>query len=83
MVIYLISSDGHRDSIDLEHYFTTESQVKKYIKEYRKEMFAEKVRNIQVDFEKLTVRFEYQEFGFGDWEVKKHYFYKVNKHENS
>ena len=71
MVIYLISSDGHRDSIDLEYYFTTESQVKKYI------------RNIQVDFEKLTVRFEYHEFGFGDWAVKKHYFYKINKYENS
>lgn len=81
MVIYLISVDGHRDSIDLEYYFTTKSQVKEYIKKYRKEMFAEKVRNIQVDFEKLTVRFEYQKFGFGNWETKKHYFHKVNKYE--
>ena len=81
MVIYLISTDGHRDSINLEYYFTTESQVKKYIKKYRKEMFNEKVRNIQLDFDKLEVEFEFEDFDWGDWEKRKHYLFKVNLYE--
>ena len=58
MVIYLISTDGYRDSTDLEQYFTSEEQIKKYIKSYYLNVFGEVVRNIQIDFKDMKITFE-------------------------
>jgi hypothetical protein len=79
-MIYLISTDGHRDSIDLEYYFTDYERIENYVKWYKEECFNEKVKNVEVNFEDLIVTFEYEAF-WGEWEKGTYYLFKVNQHE--
>lgn len=86
-MIYLISSDSHRDSIDLEYYFTNEEQIESYIKKYYFESFRENVRNVKVDFENLKVTFEWLWGQYldgtteDDWEEETYYLFKLNQYE--
>jgi hypothetical protein len=85
-MIYLISIDGHRDSIDLEYYFTNEEQIESWIKKYRKEYFDENVRNVKVNFDKEEVSFEVSwindnKIGRFEWEEVIYYLFKLNKYE--
>lgn len=83
-MIYLISTDSHKDSINLEYYFTNEGQIESWIKNYREYYFNESVRNVKVNFEDLKVTFEYDEFySWGEWDKATYYLFKLNQYENS
>lgn len=59
-MIYLLSSDGHRDSIILDHYFESKLQIAVYLDKYLADMFGHTTRNIVVSFKANTVSYEYQ-----------------------
>lgn len=85
-MIYLISTDEHRDSINLKYYFTDSEKIKNYIKWYRKDVFNESVRNIEVNFKDLKVTFEWIWNGYindsvnEDWEKETYYLFKVKNY---
>lgn len=86
-MIYLISTDGHKDSIDLEQYFTTEEQIESWIRNYRKDNFNEYIRNVEINFEYLKVTFEWIWCGYlkdasdDEWEEATYYLFKLNQYE--
>ena len=79
--IYLISSDGYRDSIILDFYATNVDDIQKIIYWYRKEYLNEEVDilSIQVDFDKLEVKFESKPDWDDDWEKHTYYLHKIYK----
>ena len=56
--IYLLTSDGHRDSLSLENYAEDEEGIKRLITTEMKECFGKDVREIVVDFDKKKIYFE-------------------------
>lgn len=61
--IYLISSDGHKDSINIDHYATNESEVEKLL-EKELEITGMNCGDVKVDLEKLEIKF----MQWGDYE---------------
>lgn len=61
--IYLISSDGYRDSINLDHYATTAAEVEQILTK-EMEVIGMNCGDIKVDFEALEVKF----MQWGDYE---------------
>lgn len=79
--IYLISSDGHRDSITLDYYASGPDDIQKIIYWDRKEYFCEEVDilSIEIDLEKLTVKFESKSDWDDEWTEYTYYLHKINK----
>lgn len=85
-MIYLISSDRHKDSIHLEQYFITEEQIKKYVEFYYDYMFYKLVKNIVVDLEKLMIKFSsiyIEDKNWDTWDDNLMYLHKIEKYEKS
>jgi hypothetical protein len=71
--IYLISSDGHRDSIDLKQYFTTDEQLIDFVEKDFLECNYGAIINssncfVDLDNNKIIAIYYYD-----DWDVKKEY----------
>ena len=73
--IYLISSDGYRDSINLDFYAANEEDIKKIIYSYRKEYLSEEVdiNSFQIDLNKLKVTFKSRP----DWDDVTYHLHKI------
>ena len=80
-MIYLISDDGYRDSVDLEYYCVTEQDIKNYVEFYYRTMYNDKVRNIEVNFEEKIINFESSYHIDEDWEDHIMYLHELNKYE--
>ena len=59
-MIYLLSSDGHRDSIILDHYFSSKRQIREYLTEYLADMFGHTVKDVLVCLRANKVLYKYQ-----------------------
>jgi hypothetical protein len=79
-MIYLISDDKYRDSIDLTCYFTDYERIEEYVEKYQYNMYGRKTRNIEVAFNTLTIYFEYLDFA-DEWESGIMYLHEINKYE--
>ncbi len=79
-MIYLISDDKYRETIDLTYYFTDYKRIENYVEWYQYNMFGRKTRNIEVDFNTLTIYFEYLDFA-DEWENDVMYLHEINKYE--
>ena len=79
--IYLISSDSYIESVILDFYATNVDDIQKIIYWYRKEYLNEEVDilSIQVDFDKLKVKFESKPDRDDEWEEYTYYLHKIYK----
>ena len=80
--IYLLTSDGHRDSLSLDYYAEDEEGIKRLIIEEMKECFGKDVREIVVDFDKKKIYFESRsqwESDPDDWDRETYHFLFVLK----
>lgn len=79
--IYLISSDGYRDSIYLDFYVASEEDVKKLISFYRKEYLGEivDINSFQIDLTKLRVIFNSKPDWDDEWGKVTYHLHKISK----
>ena len=79
--IYLISTDGSIESIILDFYAVSIEDIQKIIYWYRKEYLYEEVDilSIEVDFDKLEVKFESKPDWDDEWEEHTYYLHKIYK----
>jgi hypothetical protein len=80
-VIYLISSDGYRDSINLDFYAVDEGDIKKIIYSYRKEYLGEEVDidSFQIDLKELKVTFRSKPEWDDEWDKVIYYLFKIHR----
>ena len=76
--IYLLTSDGHRDSLVLDYYCTSEKTIIEAIKHYYKEMFDQETESFDVNFNKEYVYFNRLDYS-GEWEHTKFHFKTIKK----
>ena len=80
--IYLLTSDGHRDSLSLDCYAEDEEGIKRLIIAEMKELFGKDVRDIAVDFDGKKIHFESHskwESDPDDWDRETYHFLCVEK----
>ena len=80
--IYLLTSDGHRDSISLDRYAEDEEGIKRLIATEMKESFGKDVRDIVVDFDGEKIHFESRydwESDSDDWDRGIYHFLCIEK----
>lgn len=80
-MIYLFTSDGHRDSVDLSHYATTEQEliilVQKYFEEHLSDLV---ITNCEIDFVNSIIKVRYYDIDFKDIpEYSEFYFIQIPK----
>jgi len=82
--IYLLTSDGHRDSLSLDYYAEDEEGLKRLIAMEQKESFGKDIREAVVDFDKKIIYFESRpqwESDQDDWDGEKYHFICIEKIE--
>ena len=82
--IYLLTSDGHRDSLSLEYYAEDEEGIKRLIAMEMEESFGKDIREVVVDFDKKIIYFESRpqwESDQDDWDGEKYHFICIEKIE--
>ena len=79
--IYLLSPDGHRDSVSYDWFAVDELEIKQMVYSYRKEYLYEEVDidSFDVDLNKLSVEFKSKAPWDNDWEDYTYYLFKINK----
>ena len=77
--IYLLSSDGHRDSLELDYFASTEEELFKLLKYNIMEMFDKEIEEIIFnDEEKRIIHFSYIDFD-GEIEKSEFKYIKIKK----
>ena len=82
--IYLLTSDGHRDSLSLDYYAEDEERLKRLVATEMKESFGKDVRDVVVDFDGKKVHFESRsewESDSDDWDKETYHFLCIEKVE--
>lgn len=79
--IYLISDDGHRDSIDLDKFFINDDAIQKYVEEYYKEFFNLEITGFIIDYENELISFYAKDFDdLNDtWDKCSMHLHKIKK----
>lgn len=80
--IYLLTSDGHRDSLSLDYYAEDEEELKQLIATEMKDSFGKDIREIAVDFDKKKIYFESRpqwESDPDDWDRETYHFICIEK----
>lgn len=79
--IYLLSSDGHRDSVNYDWFAVDEQGIKQMIYSYRKEYLGEEVDvdSFEIDLDTLTVKFQSKPDWDDEWEDYIYHLFKINK----
>lgn len=66
-MIYLFTSDGYRESLNLESYATTEQELISLVHQYFEEWFNDLViTDCKVDFSNNTIAIRYYDVDFKD-----------------
>ncbi|GAH26253.1 unnamed protein product [marine sediment metagenome] len=84
--IYLLTSDGHRDSLSLDYYAEDEEGIKRLVATEMKESFGKDVREIVVDFDKKKICLESRsqwESDPDDWDRETYHFLCIEKVEKN
>lgn len=83
-MIYLLTSDGHRDSIDLDYYCTNEEELINLVYKHMSDCFGIGIiKNvIKVDFERSLINFIYIDYD-GEIEEKTYHFITIKKYEKN
>jgi len=77
-MIYLFTSDGHRDSVDLSHYATTEQELIQLVQKHYEEIYWDvQILKHEVDFLKNQIITTYLEYG--ETEIHTTYFFTLDK----
>ena len=79
--IYLLSLDGHRDSVSYNWFATDELGIKQMIFSYHKEYFSEiiDIDSFEIDLEKLRVKFRAEMEYKAEWDDYTYHLFKINK----
>lgn len=78
-MIYLYTSDGHKDSLSLDNYATNEEELKQLLILNQGVWNQRKIRDIFIDYIKEEIHFEYLEDWDDVWEKDVNYFRTINK----
>lgn len=77
-MIYLFTSDGHRDSVDLSHYATTEQELIQLVQKHYEEIYWDgKILEHKVDFFENQIVTSYLEYGVLETHIT--HFFTVDK----
>lgn len=79
--IYLLTSDGHKDSLITKYYCTSEQTLIAGVKHYYNEMFNQETKDFEVNFNKERIDFRYLN-SINKWESTTLYFITINKWKN-
>jgi hypothetical protein len=79
--IYLLSPDGHRNSVSYDWFAVDELGIKQMVYSYRKEYLGEEVdiHSFEIDLAKLFVNFKSKPEWEDEWEEYTYYLLKINK----
>ena len=79
--IYLLSPDGHRDSVSYDWFAFGELGVQYMVEHYRKIYSYEEVDrdSFEIDLDKLTVKFKSKPDWDDEWETYTYHLFKINK----
>lgn len=80
-MIYLFTSDGHRDSVDLSHYATTEQELIQIVQQFYEDIYWDwRITDIKVNFDKKEIIITFYDVDIPkDIETHKTYFFTINK----
>lgn len=66
-MIYLFTSDGYRETLNLDNYATTEQELIQLAQQYFEQYFSDLViTNCEVDFSKKIIKIRYYDMDFKD-----------------
>ena len=77
-MIYLVGSDPHRDSLNLQLYATNFEGIEKIIRKKYKEIFEHEIRNVKVTETSDEITFQYLDFD-GEWMDETMYYWKLEE----
>lgn len=80
-MIYLFTSDGYRDSVNLDNYATTEQELIQIAQKHYEDFYLDwKIIDIKVDFDKKEIITTFCDVDIPkDIETHKTYFFKLTK----
>ena len=78
-MIYLYTSDGHKDSLSLDYYATNEEELKQLLIINQGVWNQRKIKNIFIDYIKEEIHFEYLEDWDDVWEKDVDHFRTIKK----
>jgi hypothetical protein len=81
-MIYLFTSDGHRDSVDLSHYATTEQELIQIVQQFYEDIYWDwRITNIKVDFDKKEIIITFYDIDYSPMDTETHttYFFAISK----
>lgn len=80
-MIYLFTSDGHRDSVDLSHYATTEQELIQIVQQFYENIYWDwRITDIKVDFDKKEIIITFYDVDTPTYiETHTTYFFAINK----
>ena len=81
MEVYLISSDGYRDSILLDKYATNKEEIDKIVAEHLDDL-GEKFLSSEIDYQNLTIKAKYIDI-CDDEEYKTLHLHKITNSWNT
>ncbi len=80
--IYLLSPDGHRDSVSYDWFAVDKPGIQYMVQKYRKEYLCEEVdffNSFEIDLDKLFVKFKSKPDWDDEWETYTYHLFKINK----
>ena len=78
--IYVISNDGHRDSINLENYATNEAEIIKLITDEEEGIYGRKiVGEFKIDYDKELVTYKVSDFDDDEAYEKTYHIFTLKK----
>lgn len=79
-MIYLFSSDGHRDSVDLTNYTTNEQGLKLFAENHINDIYYDRVIiNHEVDFNTKQIKTTYIDKDTNETEIMITHFFTLTK----
>ena len=77
-MIYLFTSDGHKDSVNLDNYATTEQELIQIVQQFYEDIYWDiKITDHKIDFLKKQIITSYIEFG--ETVTRTTYFFTIDK----
>ena len=79
--IYLLSPDGHRDSVSYDYFATSKPEIQYMVENYMKIYLCGEVDgdSFEIDLDKLTVKFKSKPDWDDEWETYTYHLFKINK----
>ncbi len=80
--IYLLSPDGHRDSVSYDYFATSKPEIQYMVENYMRNYLSQEVdlyHSFEIDLDKLFVKFKSKPDWDDEWETYTYHLFKINK----